>query len=232
MKAIIMSDPRPVEIKICGIRDAENLDAALSSGANYIGFVFVKNSIRYISPENAAELISQFSQDIRPTGRKIVAVMSDPTDQELAEVLTKISPDIIQLHGEESRERVREIAGIYDIRLMKALPVATEEDVKRAQEYVGYADMLLFDAKVENGPNGGTGKTFDWHLLQDTRITLPWFLSGGLDSQNVADAIRITKAKRVDISSGVENPRGKKSPELIAEFIRTVNPEAQEKRDD
>lgn len=223
-----MTDTPPVEVKICGIRDEENLRAALEAGADYIGFIFVKDSVRYISPQNAAALVKAHSHDIRPANRKIVAVMADPTDQELADVLTVLGPDIIQLHGDEPPERVRAIAGIYDIRLMKALPVATAKDIARAQDYVGYADMLLFDAKIPEGPSGGTGQTFDWHLLQGERITLPWFLSGGLNAANVADAIRITNAKRVDVSSGVETTRGQKSPALIQAFIRAVKPAANE----
>lgn len=227
-----MTDRPSVEVKICGIRDEVNLRAALEAGADYIGFIFVAGSPRYVSPENAAELLKSHARDIRPAGRKIVAVMADPSDQELADVLKLVGPDIIQLHGEETPERVRAIAGVYDIRLMKALPVATAEDVARAQDYVGYADMLLFDARVSDGPNGGTGQTFDWTLLQGERITLPWFLSGGLNARNVMDAVRITGAKRVDVSSGVESARGQKDPDLIRDFIRTVKPTGSEARHD
>lgn len=221
----------PIEVKICGIRDEESLKAALEGGADYIGFVFVQASPRYISPENAADLLRKYAQDIRPAGCKIVAVMADPSDKELADVLTVISPDIVQLHGEETRERVREIAGIYDIRLMKALPVAAQKDLAKAQDFVGYADRLLFDTKIEGGLGGGTGKSFDWHILQGQRITLPWFLSGGLNAENVLDAIRISGAKRVDVSSGVESSRGQKDPDLIRAFLRTVKP-AKDTRDD
>lgn len=209
----------PVEVKICGIRDKEHLKIALDAGADYIGFIFVKNSVRYITPQDAAKLVDELSQDIRPAGRRIVAVLADPTDQELADVLTVLSPDIVQLHGNETRERIREIAGVYDIRLMKALPVESAGDIEKAQSYVGYADMLLFDAKAADGSSGGTGKSFDWNLLADAKITIPWFLSGGLDAQNVTEAIRITGAKKIDVSSGVESSRGQKDAELIKQFI-------------
>lgn len=221
------SAPPTVKAKICGIRDERNLKAALEGGADYVGFIFVKDSPRYISPENAAKLIRDNAGNIRPAGCKIVAVMADPTDRELADVLSVVGPDILQLHGNESPERVRAIAGIYDIRLMKALPVANRDDIAKAQDYVGYADRLLFDAKVEDGPNGGTGRSFDWQLLKDQRITLPWFLSGGLNAGNVLDAIRITGAKRVDVSSGVESSRGQKDPDLIREFLHIVKPNRQ-----
>lgn len=226
-----MSVP-PVKVKICGIRDADNLLAATDNGADYIGFIFVKNSPRYITPQAAAELIRDHSEHIRPQGRKIVAVMVDPDDQELADVLSVLSPDIVQLHGNESPQRVRDIAGVYDIRLMKALQVSNADDVAKAQDYVGYADMLLFDAKAENGQNGGTGKSFDWHLLADARITLPWFLSGGLDAENVQDAIRITGAKRIDVSSGVESERGIKDPERIAAFLQAAKPQQKDSEND
>lgn len=211
-----------VEVKICGIREETHLKAAIDAGADYLGFVFVSGTARHITPQDAAAITTKYAQDIRPQGRKIVAVMADPSDQDLANVLSVLSPDIIQLHGDESRERVREIGGLYDIRIMKALAVSSRADVEAAQSYVGYADMLLFDAKAATGPNGGTGKTFDWNLLQDNKVTLPWFLSGGLDARNVLEAISITGAKKVDVSSGVESSRGQKDSALISEFVKTV----------
>lgn len=220
----------PVEVKICGIRRASDLKAALDAGADFIGFVFVPDTPRYIAPQEAAELLGTFSESIRPQGRKIVAVMVDPDDQQVAEVLRTVTPDILQLHGNESRERVREIGSLYDIRIMKALPVASRADVEKGEEYVGYADMLLFDAKAPDGPNGGTGRTFDWDLLNGADIPLPWFLSGGLTVDNVQEAIRRTGATRIDVSSGVERERGVKDETMIAEFIKAAK--AAERRGD
>lgn len=214
----------PCLVKICGIKDAENLHTALEAGADYIGFVFVPGSPRFIRPADAAVLTRSAAGIIRPAGRKMVAVLSDPTDQDLAEVLATFSPDIIQLHGHETPERVRDIAGIYDLRIMKAIPVATREDTEAAKEYIGYADMLLFDAKVPGGPNGGTGQSFDWTLMRSMHLNIPWFLSGGLNPQNVREAIRISKATRVDVSSGVESSRGQKDPTLIRAFIQAAKP--------
>lgn len=212
----------PVEVKICGIRKASDLKVALDAGADFIGFVFVPDTPRYITPQDAAELLGNFSETIRPQGRKIVAVMVDPDDQQVAEVLRTVTPDILQLHGNESRERVREIGSLYDIRIMKALPVASQDDIQKGEEYVGYADMLLFDAKSPDGHNGGTGKTFDWDLLGGINIPLPWFLSGGLTVKNVQEAIRRTGTARIDVSSGVERERGVKDETLIAEFIKAA----------
>lgn len=217
-----MPHQSPVEVKICGIRKASDLKAALDAGADFVGFVFVPDTPRYISPQGAAELLGAYSESIRPQGRKIVAVMVDPDDQQVAEVLRTVTPDILQLHGNESRERVREIGSLYDIRIMKALPVASRADIDKGGEYVGYADMLLFDAKAADGHHGGTGKTFDWNLIKDADIPLPWFLSGGLTVGNVQEAIHRTGAARIDVSSGVERERGVKDEALIAEFIKTA----------
>lgn len=220
--------PISAKVKICGIKDAENLKAALDADADYIGFVFVQGSPRFITPEDAAQLANQFSATIRPEGRKLVAVLADPTDQELADVLSAFSPDIIQLHGNESPDRVREIASVYDIAMMKAVPVASRDDIEYAKEFVGYADMLLFDAKAEGPLTGGHGKSFDWTLMRSMFINIPWFLSGGLNTQNVQEALRTANATMVDVSSGVESSRGQKDPDLIRAFIAAAKPPIQE----
>lgn len=216
------------KVKICGIKDAENLKAALEADADYIGFVFVEGSPRFITPEAASELSGKFSAIIRPQGRKLVAVLADPTDQQLADVLSAFSPDIIQLHGSETPERVREIASVYDITMMKAIPVASRDDIEYAKEFVGYADMLLFDAKAEGPLTGGHGKSFDWSLMAGVDINIPWFLSGGLNAENVQDALQTAHATLVDVSSGVESSRGQKSPKLIRAFIAAAKPPIEE----
>lgn len=221
------SSSSSIKVKICGIKDADNLKAALDAGADYVGFLFVPSSSRYISPAKAGELAKQYSMHIRPSGRKLVAVFSNPTDQDLADVLTIFSPDILQLHGSETIERIAEIAAIYDLSIMKAISVASAADIEQAKTFIGHADMLLFDTKGEidsNGimQNGGTGKTFDWNLLKDFHVNIPWFLSGGLNLKNVQQAIHITHATHIDVSSGVESSRGQKDPELIRAFIHTA----------
>lgn len=217
-----------IEVKICGIKDKRGLAAALKYEADFLGFLFVENSPRYISPENASRLAREHMEDIRPAGRKLVAVMADPSDQDLADVLSTFQPDIVQLHGNESRERVREIAGLYDIRLCKAIPVSSKKDVEKASDWIGYADMLLFDAKSPDGQHGGKGKAFDWKLMAHLDVKMPWFLSGGLTPDNVEEAVKITGAKRVDVSSGVEKNRGEKDAVLIRQFMKaakSVKPE-------
>ncbi|MBM3617920.1 MAG: phosphoribosylanthranilate isomerase [Alphaproteobacteria bacterium] len=228
--------PISAKVKICGIKDAENLKAALDADADYIGFVFVKGSPRFITPEDAWQLANQFSASIRPEGRKLVAVLANPTDQELADVLSAFSPDIIQLHGSETPERVREIASVYDIVMMKAVPVASRDDIEYAKEFIGYADMLLFDAKAEapqteNMLTGGHGKSFDWTLMRSMHINIPWFLSGGLNAENVQEALRTAHATMVDVSSGVESSRGQKDPERIRAFIAAAKPTLEETKD-
>lgn len=209
----------PVEVKICGITDALSFKAALDGGVKYVGFIFIPKSPRYITPQKAASLINEFMVTLRPAGVKLVAVMMDPTDKELADVLRVVKPDILQLHGSETKERVRDIAGVYDLSIMKAVPIASRKDIKHALSYVGYADMLLFDAKSPDGEHGGKGIPFDWTLLQGVTLNIPWFLSGGLHAKNISEAVHITHAKRIDISSGVEKSKGIKDPTKITAFL-------------
>lgn len=209
----------PRKVKICGITEPETLKAALEAGANYIGFIFVPDSVRYISPHRAASLIREHSTYIRPNGVRTVAVMVDPSDDEIAEVVSVMTPDYLQFHGSESPERLLDVARVYDIRLIKALPIAEESDLAEAERYIRAADALLFDAKSPDGIHGGKGVSFDWTLLRDFHTKKKWFLSGGLTPENVQDAIRITNARYLDVSSGVESSRGVKDAEKIRAFL-------------
>lgn len=208
-----------IKVKICGIRTEEILLGAIEAGADFIGFVFKAGTPRYITPFAASELVKPLRAKLLPEKRKLVAVMVDPTDQELANVLSVFPADILQLHGNESPGRLREIGKLYDVQLMKALSIATTEDLLPAADYVGSADMLLFDTKAPAGEHGGTGKTFDWSLLDGFSSPLPWFLSGGLNADNIEDAIYRTHTKMVDVSSGVERERGVKDLTLVQAFI-------------
>ena len=210
-----------IHSKICGINTAEALHAAVESGAHYAGFVFYPPSPRYIPPEQTAVLVKPLTGTV-----KTVAVLVDPTDEELKTLLASFVPDYLQLHGKETLSRVAEIKERYSLPIIKALPVRTGDDIAAAIAYNAIADMLLFDAKppaaAGNLP-GGNGLVFDWMLLKDRAFALPWFLSGGLSAENVAEAVRISGATLVDVSSSLERAPGEKDPSLIRGFNRTIH---------
>lgn len=201
--------------KICGLKTPETIAAAVEGGAAYIGFNFYPPSPRSVTPEAAARL----SAAVPATVSK-VALVVDADDALLNEIAEALAPDIVQLHGKETPERVREIKTRTGRAVMKVLPIATAEDIERARAFEGVADMLMFDAKPPpGGLPGGNGLAFDWQLLKNTRWSLPWFLAGGLTPANVGEAIRATGATRVDVSSGVEDAPGVKSSEKIRQFL-------------
>jgi phosphoribosylanthranilate isomerase len=201
-------------VKICGLKTEAALEAALDGGADFVGLVFFPPSPRNIAPEAAAPLAA------RARGRaKIVALLVDPDDALIERVIGAVSPDLLQLHGEETPERVRAIRQRFGKDVMKAIKVKSAEDVAEASRYHGAADLLLFDARPPAGADrpGGHGMTFDWRILQDAAH--PYMLSGGLTPDNVAEAIRSTGARMVDVSSGVERVPGEKDAGLIRRFL-------------
>ncbi len=203
-------------IKICGLSTPGTLDAALAAGADMVGFVFFAKSPRHIGFETACALGAQ------ARGRaRIVALTVDPDDALLAAVVEALDPDILQLHGKESPERVAEIGARFGRLTMKAIGVAAPEDLAGAAAYDGAADYLLIDAKPPKGAvlPGGNGLPFDWRLARDFAPDRPWLLSGGLGPDNVAEAIRATGAGGVDVSSGVESAPGVKDETKIAAFV-------------
>ena len=207
-----------VDVKICGISGREALAAAAAAGARYAGFVFYPVSPRHIVPERAAGLAA-----LLPAGVVPVALSVDPED-DLVDRLAAISPSVmLQLHGRETPERVAEIRGRTGRRVMKAVKVSEEADLAEADRYLGAADMLLFDAKTParmmNAMPGGNAVSFDWGILSGRGWPLPWMLSGGLAPGNVAEAIRVSGAAAVDVSSGVESAPGVKDPALIDAFL-------------
>ena len=207
-----------VDVKICGISGREALAAAAAAGARYAGFVFYPVSPRHIVPERAAGLAALLPPDIVP-----VALSVDPGD-DLVDRLAAISPSVmLQLHGRETPERVAEIRGRTGRRVMKAVKVSEAADLAEADRYLEAADMLLFDAKTParmmNAMPGGNAVSFDWAILSGRAWPLPWMLSGGLAPGNVADAIRVSGAAAVDVSSGVESAPGVKDPALIDAFL-------------
>jgi phosphoribosylanthranilate isomerase len=211
--------PTPLVVKICGLRTPEALDAALLAGADMVGFVFFPPSPRNIGVEVARSLGS------RVQGRaKKVALSVDATDAELAAVVEALAPDMLQLHGKEAPERVAAVRSRFHLPVMKALPIESRADLAPIQLYAGVADWLLFDARAprEATRPGGLGKTFDWRLLENLELGVPFMLSGGLDADNLAEALRITRAPAVDVSSGVERAPGEKDPEKIRAFVRVA----------
>jgi phosphoribosylanthranilate isomerase len=208
-----------VIVKICGLSTSEALEVALDAGADMVGFVFFPPSPRNLSFKIAAALESR----VRGRAKK-VALSVDADDTLLAYVVDALGPDMLQLHGTESPLRVAEIKAKFKLPVMKAIPVETKGDLAATARYAAVADHLLFDARAprEATRPGGLGKTFDWHLLENLDPGLPFMLSGGLDAGNVGEALRITRAPGVDVSSGVERAPGEKDPDKIRAFIRAA----------
>jgi phosphoribosylanthranilate isomerase len=208
----------PVAAKICGLNSPETVTAAVAGGARFIGFVFYPPSPRAIAPSGAAMLGSGV-----PAGVCRVGLFVDPTDSQLAETLAIAALDMLQLHGRETPQRVHDIKERWNVPVMKALPIAGEADVDAAAAFGETADWLLFDAKpppqMKNALPGGNALSFDWQLLAGRSWRRPWMLSGGLTAANLAEAVRISGARVVDVSSGVEDRPGRKNPARIAEFL-------------
>ncbi|HWK98204.1 MAG TPA: phosphoribosylanthranilate isomerase [Pseudolabrys sp.] len=206
-------------IKICGLRTPETLDVAIESGADQVGFVFFPPSPRSLGIE-AARLLGARAQ-----GRvQKVALTVDASNDAIAAIVAALKPDMLQLHGNETPERVAVVRSRFGLPVMKALPIATRADLSPILEYSKVADRLLFDARAPQDATrpGGLGKTFDWTLLAGLKTGVPYLLSGGLDADNVAEALRITRAPGVDVSSGVERAPGEKDPDKIRAFIRAA----------
>jgi phosphoribosylanthranilate isomerase len=207
--------------KICGVSDRAAIDAAVAGGARYVGFVFFPKSPRHVTPGQAAELSALLAESVVP-----VALVVDPDDDLIAEIDKQAGVKMFQLHGSESPERVAEIRSRTGKQVMKAIKVSDAADFDAAAAYLDVADMLLFDAKppteMANALPGGNAISFDWTLLSGRDWPLPWMLSGGLDAENVAEAIRVSGASAVDVSSGVESVPGVKDAVRIAVFLEAV----------
>jgi phosphoribosylanthranilate isomerase len=203
-------------VKICGLKTPEALDAALEAGADMVGFVFFPPSPRNLGIQ-AARVLGE-----RVKGRaKKVALSVDATDAELTAVIEALQPDMLQLHGREAPERVASVRSRFRLPVMKALPIEQRSDLAPIRIYEKVADWLLFDGRAprEATRPGGLGKPFDWTLLQNLDLKIPFMLSGGLDPSNVVEALRITRAPAVDVSSGVERAPGDKDPQKIGAFV-------------
>ena len=209
----------PLSVKICGLKTPEALDVALESGADLVGFVFFAPSPRNLGLEAARAL------GARVQGRAgKVALTVDATDEALLDIVAALKPDMLQLHGSETPERVVAVRTRFGLPVMKALPIAVRGDLSPIRLYANVADRLIFDARAPQDATrpGGLGKPFDWALLKGIDLGIPFMLSGGLDADNVAEAIAVTQAPGVDVSSGVERAPGVKDPDKIWAFIRAA----------
>ena len=206
-------------VKICGLSRRDTLDVALDAGADMVGFVFFPPSPRHLSLEIGRELGRQ------ARGRAVkVALTVDADDATLANIVEALAPDVLQLHGKETVARLRDIKQRFGLPVMKAIAVETAADLKSLPGYAAVADRILFDARAPQDATrpGGLGAVFDWHVLEKLDLQLPFMVSGGLNAGNVAEAVRVTRAGGVDVSSGVERTPGHKDPEMIRAFIRAA----------
>ncbi len=209
-----------VAVKICGLTTPQAVTAAIWGGARYLGFNFYEPSPRYVTPAEAKRLIEGVPDDVT-----VVALTVDADDRRLGEIVETLKPGLLQLHGGETPLRVSQVRARYHRPVLKAVAIAGRADVATAKRYEAAADLLLFDARPpKGGLPGGNGLVFDWRLISGQSWKKPWMLSGGLTAGNIADAVRLTKAMIVDVSSGVEDKPGIKSPEKVANFLAVANP--------
>jgi phosphoribosylanthranilate isomerase len=208
-----------LDIKICGLKTEEALNAALDHGASHVGFIFFQKSPRNITPAEAGRLRKA------AVGRaKAVAVTVDADDATLEAIIAEMAPDMLQLHGHETQERVAELKARYGLPVMKAFSVREIADLAAIEPYRGVADRFLFDAKPPRGAElpGGNGVPFDWRVLAALDPDVDYMLSGGLNAGNIGEALRLVSPAGVDVSSGVESAPGVKDVTLIEAFFRAV----------
>ena len=208
----------PVSVKICGLATVEDVHACADAEANYMGLVFFEKSPRNITIPAARELALA-----APLGLAKVALVVNPSDAELDAITGTVPLDMLQLHGRETPERVAEVKARYGLPVMKAVGIADGDDLPKLESYFGVADQILVDAKPPKGGElpGGNGLSFDWRLIAGRRWPCPWMLAGGLTPENVAEAVKMTGAKQVDVSSGVEDATGQKNAKLIQKFVQS-----------
>ncbi|VAV93496.1 Phosphoribosylanthranilate isomerase [hydrothermal vent metagenome] len=211
-----------IHAKICGLSTRETVKAAVDAGASHLGFVFFAKSPRNISPEQVAELCRDIPLSVIKTG-----VFVDPENEQLDRILAMAPLDLLQLHGSESPARVQEVKARFKRPVMKAIALSDPDDMAGIKAYESCADMLLFDAKappeLTDALPGGNGRAFDWNIIHAAEINLPWMLSGGLNMDNIAEAIAISGAQMIDVSSGVESRPGQKDIAKIKAFMNKVN---------
>lgn len=204
-------------VKICGLKNKADALCAQEAGAKFIGFIFFPKSVRNIKVEEAKQIVSYLDK----AKTSVVAVMVNPDDDFLTGIVNNVQPDYLQLHGNESVERVREIKKKFGVKIIKAFPVSKKEDLQQAEAYTDLVDLFLFDSKDDSsGYYGGSGKSFSFTLLENYKAQKPWFLSGGINLANIDNAIEISGSNYIDISSGVEAEKGVKSQAKIQELFK------------
>jgi phosphoribosylanthranilate isomerase len=209
-----------IEVKVCGLTDAAALAAAVAGGARYLGFVFYPPSPRSLAPEQAQVLAAA-----APPDRLKVGVLVNPEDDEIERLLRRVPLDALQLHGAETPARVAAIKAATGRIVIKAIKIAALEDLASVGAYAEVTDLLLFDAKPSRAPGrlpGGNGESFDWQLLEGLEAARPWLLSGGLGCDNLETAVRLSGARAVDVSTGVEDRPGHKDPAKVRRFLEVA----------
>ena len=210
-----------VTAKICGINDPEAMRVAITGGASHVGLVFYPSSPRAVNPGEAMALSTVVPERVQKVG-----LFVDPEDDQIDKTLFVVKLDMLQLHGDETPDRVRYLKARTGKKVMKVIKVSEPKDLVRAEAYVRIADALMFDAKPPKGMKdalpGGNAVSFDWRILSGRKWPLPWMLAGGLTKDNVATAVELSGARIVDTSSGVEDVPGHKNVDKIAEFLRAV----------
>ena len=210
-----------VTAKICGINDPEAMRAAITGRASHVGLVFYSPSPRAVNPGEAMALSAVVPERVQKVG-----LFVDPEDDQIDKTLSVVKLDMLQLHGDETPDRVRDLKARTGKKVMKVIKVSEPEDLVRAEAYVRIADALMFDAKPPKGMKdalpGGNAVSFDWRILSGRKWPLPWMLAGGLTKYNVETAVELSGARIVDTSSGVEDVPGHKNVDKITEFLRAV----------
>ncbi|MBI3419700.1 MAG: phosphoribosylanthranilate isomerase [Proteobacteria bacterium] len=208
-----------VKVKICGVRTKEAIEAAAQGGASYIGFNFYRLSPRYIFPDQAAQM-----SKIVPSSLKIVVVTADADDRIFDDVFERFTPDMLQFHGKETPRRVADLKTRFRMPVVKAIPITVPHDFEAAKPFEDVVDWLLFEGTPPTNAMlpGGNAAPFDWKLMEGKTFKRPWFLAGGLNAKNIAEALQVSGAQAVDVSSGVEKTLGEKDPRMIGEFLRTI----------
>lgn len=206
-----------LKVKLCGFSEKETIDFASQFNIDFMGFIFCPDSPRNIDLKNIAQITKNIPKNI-----KKVAVIVDESNEKIQQIINELKPDFLQLHGSENVSRVLEIKKLFKIPIIKAFRISTKDDLNQITDFEDVADYFLFDAKV-TGYKGGSGQKFDWNILKDLKTQKEWFLSGGVNQNNLAEITQNFNIKMIDLSSAIEEVRGIKSKKLIKEFMNKIS---------